>query len=119
MGRKTYESIGRPLPQRNNVILTRDINYTALSCLTLYSVEGVLNLANSLEEEVIIIGGSELYTQFLPYVNKLYITEIDATFVGDAYFTVINSDEWALSNAIYIPKGDKTPYNLIIKELIK
>lgn len=119
MGRKTFESIGRPLPQRNNVVLTRDINYTTPSCLTLYSVESVLNLAKSLEEEVIIMGGSELYTQFLPYVNKMHITEIDATFVGDAYFPEINPDEWYLSNAAYIPKGYKTPHDLIIKELIK
>lgn len=119
MGRKTFDSIGKPLPQRKNVILTRDTNYVALSCLTLYSIESVLNLGKSLEEEVIIIGGSELYTQFLPYVNKMYITEIDASFVGDSYFPEINPDEWSLSCAIYIPRGEKTPYNLIIKELIK
>lgn len=85
----------------------------------IYSIESVLNLGKSLEEEVIIIGGSELYTQFLPYVNKMYITEIDASFVGDSYFPEINPDEWSLSCATYMPKGEKTPYNLIIKELIK
>lgn len=119
MGRKTFDSIGKPLQHRKNVILTRDTNYVALNCLTLYSIESVLNLGKCLEEEVIIIGGCELYTQFLPYVNKMYITEIDASFVGDSYFPEINPDEWSLSFATYIPRGEKTPYNLIIKELIK
>ncbi|MCM3257118.1 dihydrofolate reductase [Paenibacillus lautus] len=119
MGRKTFDSIGKPLAHRKNVILTRDTKYVAANCLTLYSIESVLDLVRSIEEEVIIIGGSELYTQFLPYANKMYITEIDASFVGDSYFPDINPDEWSLSCATFIPKGKKTPYDLIIKEVIK
>ncbi|MBT2759983.1 dihydrofolate reductase [Paenibacillus sp. ISL-20] len=120
MGRKTFESIGKSLSNRTNLILTSDKSYTAEGCTVLHSIDDILDyVADNLPNETIVIGGSELYTQFLPYVNKMYVTEIDASFVGDSYFPEINPDEWYLSNAAYIPKGYKTPHDLIIKELIK
>ncbi|MFI2856944.1 dihydrofolate reductase [Paenibacillus sp. JSM ZJ436] len=120
MGRKTYESIGKPLPNRTNIILTSDALYSAEGCIVLQSLDEVLDYAvANMPNETVLIGGSQLYTQFLPYVNKMYITEIDAAFKGDAYFPEISTDEWVASDTKYIQKGINTPYNLIIKELNK
>lgn len=92
MGRKTFESIGRPLPKRKNIILTRDMNYKAESCILVNSVEEALKAAG--DGEVMIIGGAQIYAEFLPKANKMYLTFIDADFEGDAYFPEYNKDEW-------------------------
>lgn len=93
MGRKTYESIGRPLPGRKNVILTSDpsqFNDERLSFIS--SVEEGLKLAEV--EEVVIIGGDSVYKQFLPYCDILNVTEIDKEFKGDTFFPIIDENTW-------------------------
>ena len=85
MGRKTYESIGKPLPNRKNIILTRDKNYKSKQCIVVHSVEEALSAAGS-SEEAMVIGGSQVYHKFLPRTNKMYLTIIGADFEGDAYF---------------------------------
>src|SRR6188472_2703937 len=72
MGRKTHESIGKPLPNRQNIILTRDSNYVAAGCTVVTSVKAALQKAES--PEVFIIGGAEIYRQLLPQVQRLYLT---------------------------------------------
>jgi len=88
MGRKTYESIGRPLPGRTNIIVTRDQSYTAEGCLIVNSIEEALNEARQVEQkEIFIFGGAEIYKLALPYTNHLYLTLIDAEDnEADAYF---------------------------------
>lgn len=86
MGRKTYESIGRALPNRNNIILTHDDSLTLPGVSILHSIEEVLNLADQEEKELFIIGGGEIYKLFIPYANKLYITQIDTCIEGDTIF---------------------------------
>lgn len=94
MGRSTYESIGRPLKNRKNFVLSRDKNYKPHPDVTvLHSVEEVLNVLGK-EDEVMIIGGANVYEQFLPYANKLYITVIDKEFVADTYFPKVDLKEW-------------------------
>ena len=85
MGRKTFESIGRPLPDRINIIITRDENYKAEGCIVAHSMEEALKAAEN-HKEAMIIGGSQIYKEFLPKANKMYLTSIDADFEGDAYF---------------------------------
>ena len=85
MGRKTFESIGKPLAGRKNIILTRDKGYTREGCLVVHSIEEALKEIKD-EQESFIIGGGEIYSIFLPYANKLYITYIDHEFQGDTYF---------------------------------
>lgn len=92
MGRKTFESIGRPLPNRKNIILTRDKNYEAEGCKVVHSVEEALKFANA--NEVMVIGGAQIYKEFLPVANKMYLTLIDEDFEGDAYFPEYNIYEW-------------------------
>jgi len=85
MGRKTFDSIGRPLPGRRNVIISRNPNYQAAGCDVVHSIEEALKLVRE-SEEVMLIGGATLYEQALPLAQRLYLTLIDAEFEGDAWF---------------------------------
>ena len=84
MGQKTYESIGRPLPKRKNIILTRDEKYKASGCFVTYSIDDALKLAG--EGEVFVIGGGQIYTQMIEMADKLYLTVIDKDAPADTYF---------------------------------
>lgn len=94
MGRKTFESIGHPLVNRRNVVITRDDKFKAKGVETVKSIEKAIALFEDSEEEVFIIGGGEIYNQVIKYANKLYITHIDTTFEdADIFFPTIGS-EW-------------------------
>ncbi len=93
MGRRTYESIGRPLPGRTTVILTRDPDFRAEGCLTATSVETAI-VACGDDPEVFFVGGGEIYRQVLPLARRLYLTEIQADFHGDAHFPDYDPGEW-------------------------
>ncbi len=93
MGRKTFESIGKPLPDRTNIIMTRDENYKAEGCIVVHSVDEALKSAEG-NEEVMVIGGAQIYKEFFPRANKMYLTVIDNDFEGDVYFPEYNRDEW-------------------------
>lgn len=93
MGRKTFESIGRPLPGRTTVILTRDAGYRPPQCLTAASLEAALAACGD-DGEVFFVGGAEIYAQALPLADRLYLTEIDARFEGDARFPEFDAREW-------------------------
>lgn len=86
MGRKTFESIGRPLPSRRNIVLTRDKDFSVPGVEIIHSFEDVLQLAIAEENETFIIGGGEIYTLFIPYANKLYLTLVDIDIKGDILF---------------------------------
>ncbi len=85
MGRKTFESIGRPLPGRRNIIITRNSQYSAQGIETVTTPEAALELVKA-EEEVMIIGGGNIYQQFLPNADRLYLTFIDLEVEGDTQF---------------------------------
>ena len=85
MGRKTFESIGRPLPGRRNIVITRNPQYDAQGIELAYSLEEAIKLAGDVEE-IMIIGGQQIFTESLPLADRLYITEIDYAFEGDTYF---------------------------------
>lgn len=91
MGRKTYESIGKPLPGRKNIVLTRDLNYKAEGCSVVHSPEDVLK-GEQLGDEIFVIGGDAVFKAFEPYVSRLYLTKIDYEFDGDTYFTMDYTD---------------------------
>ena len=95
MGRKTYESIGRLLPNRKNIIVTRNSEYQLAGAHVFNSLEAAIESCST-EEQVFIIGGSEIYGQALPLADKLYITEVLHDFDGDAFFPEINFEEWSL-----------------------
>lgn len=96
MGRKTFESIGRPLPNRKNIILTRDKEYTQEKCLIINSVQEILNFAKSKPHyEIFIIGGAQIYSEFLPHADRLYITKVNAELTNlDAFFPKWNEQKY-------------------------
>jgi dihydrofolate reductase len=92
MGRKTYESIGRPLPNRTNVIITRDQQYEAAGCTVVHSLAKALEICRANNEtEAFIIGGGEVYNQSLVLADKLYVTEVKAEVPGDVFFPAIDA----------------------------
>lgn len=93
MGRKTYETIGKPLPQRKNIILTHDQNYKVEGCIVVHTIDESLKVAGD-AEEVMVIGGSQIYKEFLTKANRMYLTFIDAKVDGDTYFPEYNIEEW-------------------------
>ena len=97
MGRKTFESLGRPLPKRKNIIITRNRDYSAEGCIVTHSVEDALKATND-AKEVMIIGGAEIYKLFIPIANKIYFTKIKekSYYIGDTHFPEFNEGEWEL-----------------------
>ncbi|MEO1889666.1 MAG: dihydrofolate reductase [Cycloclasticus sp.] len=93
MGRKTYESIGKPLPGRENIVITRDKAFTVDGVTIVNSIDAALSVSQQYDE-VMIIGGASFYQQMLPMVNRLYLTLVHHTFDADAFFPDINEDEW-------------------------
>lgn len=94
MGRKTYESIGKPLPQRTNIVLTRNPRFVAPGCLVVTSSEEAIQYAKSENKEIFIIGGAEIYQQLLPEIQRIHLTLIHHHFAGDTYFPELNPHEW-------------------------
>jgi len=93
MGRKTYESIGRPLPGRDNIVISADSGYQAEGCQVVHSVEQALEAAGSCEEAM-IIGGANLYRQTLENADRLYLTLVKAEPEGDTWFPEIELQQW-------------------------
>ena len=93
MGRKTFESIGKPLSKRTNIILTYARDYRAEGCIVTHSIEEALDTASGCEE-IMIIGGVSIYTVFLPRADRLYLTCIHDCFEGDVYFPVFDLTDW-------------------------
>ncbi len=94
MGRKTFDSFGgRPLPERTNIVVTRDRDYRAEGAVVVYSIDEALKAAGD-AEEVMIIGGASFYEQMLPRADRLYITLVHGQFEGDAWFPEFSMDEW-------------------------
>lgn len=107
MGRKTYESIGRPLPNRENIILTRDETYKAEGCTVINNINQVLGRT----DEIFVIGGAELYNQFIDRADRLYVTLIDEEFEGDTFFPKIDEDIWHVASKTEGVRDEKNPYD--------
>lgn len=95
MGQNTYLSLGKPLPDRTNIILSLDPKFTAPGCFIFNSPEKALDYAeNSGEAECFIIGGGQIYKLFINLADKIYLTRVRGNFPGDTYFPEINMSEW-------------------------
>ena len=120
MGRKSYQSIGRPLPKRTNVIVTRDPFFIASGCVVMHSLEEALAFAkNNGEEEAFIIGGGEIYRQAMPLLEKLYLTEVDLEVDGTVFFPKIKEEEWTEISSEKHPPDEKNEHNYIFRVLKK
>jgi dihydrofolate reductase len=97
MGRRTFESIGRPLPGRHNIVVTRQPDYEAPGCEVVSSVAAALSAAAALHPaEILVIGGATLYAALLPQASRLYLTYVAGHFPGDTYFPRIDESEWSI-----------------------
>ncbi|WP_148253108.1 dihydrofolate reductase [Aidingimonas lacisalsi] len=99
MGRKTFASIGRPLPGRLNIVVTRDESFSHDGVSVCHDLPSALKLADAQAiiddtEEIMVMGGAQIYTQALPYAERLYLTEVDTELTGDTYFPQRSDAEW-------------------------
>jgi dihydrofolate reductase len=108
MGRKTYDSIGRPLPRRRNVILTKNAKFTAEGCEVIHSIDEVLEQFR--DEELFVIGGTEMFRLFLPHVSRMYVTQIEHEFEADVFFPEMDMTEWQLASSEQGVQDEKNPY---------
>ena len=116
MGEKTYESIGKPLPGRTNIVITRQADYQPEGVKVVNSVEAARELAESVclidgQEEAMIMGGAEIYTLALPHTDRLYLTEVHADVEGDAFFPEYDKSLWQeVAREDFAAEGPN-PYN--------
>lgn len=94
MGRKTFESLGKPLPNRTNILITRDKNYKAEGCVVANSLKEALKAALKVDENPFILGGADIYTQAMPFADKLDITYVHHQFDADVFFPEIDKTIW-------------------------
>ena len=111
MGRKTFESIGRPLPGRRNLVISRNPDYPAEGIEVVGSVEAALALlAGSSVEELMVIGGGHLYAEMLPSADCLYLTRIDLAVEGDTRFPAFDDGQWQRVDCESHPADEKNPH---------
>ena len=117
MGRKTWESIGRPLPGRRNIVVTRRQGYAAAGAEVVSSLDDALARAGDVTD-VFVIGGGELYAQALPRADRLFLTEIDADFDGDTFFPAVERSAWReASRETHPPEPDRPfSYSFVVYE---
>lgn len=123
-GRKTYESIGKPLPNRTMIIVTRQADFQAAngseSCLVAHSVEAALELAQARgETEVFVIGGAEIYAQTLNLADRLYLTLVEAEVAADAFFPTYDANDWSEQETIFHAADEKHPFAFTFKTLAR
>lgn len=120
MGRKTFESFGgRSLPDRHNIVITRDADYTLAQASVVHSIEQAMQVAGDVEE-VMIIGGASFYEQMLPLAERLYLTFVHADIEGDAWFPTVDFSQWREIERHDIAADEKNAYahSLVIFERI-
>jgi dihydrofolate reductase len=118
VGRKTFESIGKPLPGRQIIIVTRDRKYRREGCLIVHSVEDAISLARSRgESEVFVCGGAEIYARALPLAEKIYFTLVDAEVAADTFFPEWNEQEWREQESIHSEADEKNEYPHVFRVL--
>ncbi len=112
MGRKTFESIGRPLPNRTNIVITSNPTFKAPGCIVVTSIdEAIQHALSNNNEEIFIIGGANVFQQSMPYVSRIYLTIVHEEFEGDAFFPEINMNEWNEMESITHAADDENDYS--------
>lgn len=116
MGRKTYDSIGKPLPNRTNIVITRDTGFSAEGIKVVHTLDAAIELAEaecviSGNEEVIIMGGAEIYKLAQPRADRLYVTLVHAEVAGDAYFPEVDFDQYNLDSREDFAADGPNPYD--------
>ena len=118
MGRKTFESFPKPLPNRTHVLITRQKNYNPEGCIVVNSIEDAFEICPK-NEDVFLIGGAEIYKLGLPFTDKIELTFINETFEADAFFPEIDFSEWKLTNEEFHPKDEKHGHDFSFQTYIR
>ncbi|PJJ10591.1 dihydrofolate reductase [Flavobacterium sp. 1] len=118
MGRKTFESFPKPLPNRTHVIITRQKDYNPKDCIVVDSIEKALAVCPE-NETSFIIGGGEIYNLGIPFADQLEITKVHHSFEADAFFPEINSDDWKEVQKEFNPIDDKHQFAYTYQTFIK
>ncbi|NLP58601.1 dihydrofolate reductase [Lutibacter sp. B1] len=118
MGRKTYESLGKPLPNRTNIIITRNTNYKAKGCIVVNSLQEAITAAKN-DENPYILGGAEIYKQAIKIADKLDLTFIHHTFEADAFFPEIDTSIWKVTSREDFKADEKNKYDYSFVTYIK
>lgn len=119
MGRKTFESFPKPLPNRTHVIITRQKDYTAEGCIVVNSLEEALKACPQ-DEEVFVIGGGEIYNQSIDTADKIELTRIHGVSPeADAFFPEIDPSKWKMIEEVFHPKDEKHAYDMAFQTYVK
>jgi dihydrofolate reductase len=120
MGRKTWESIGRPLPGRTMIVLTRQTDYQPIGCLVAPSLNEGLEIARrNGEKEVFVIGGAKVFRQALPMADRIYLSRVEGIFAADAFFPELPQGFWKTVKQTVYPSNDHNPFTFIFEILEK
>ena len=112
MGRKTFESIGKPLPGRHNIVISRN-GFSADGITSVNSIDAALKSVSDVDE-VMVIGGANIYRQMIDKADRMYLTHVDAECKGDAWFPEFDAASWNIINELFIKKDEKNNYNFNI-----
>lgn len=112
MGRKTWDSLGRPLPGRMNIVITRDPSFAPQGAVVAHSLQAACEAARieatrADNPAIFVIGGGEIFKQALPFADRMYITEILASIDGDTFFPAFDADKWKAVDVQMVPQGEK------------
>ena len=113
MGRRTWESIGKPLPNRLNIVVTRQEDYAAEDVTVVHSLEDGIVAAGT--QRIFLVGGGEMYKEALPIASKMHITRIDALIDGDTKFPEIDDSIWQCRSRVNRSADEKNPYDLVFE----
>src|SRR5690606_31106012 len=120
MGRKTFESIGRVLPNRKHIVITKSTTDFPNEVEIVHDIETIVKLSeDNNEEELFVIGGGNIFKQLLPYADKLYVTLINETFEGDVFFPVISMEEWEEVSREKGIQNERNPYEYYFIQYVR
>lgn len=112
MGRNTFESLGKPLAGRTNIVITRQENWSAPGVQVVKSLDDAIAAAADTDaKESFVIGGGEIYKQAMPLAQRIYLTRVHGTFEGDTYFPVVEEQQWELLSNLDFPADEKHAYS--------
>lgn len=118
MGRKTFESFPKPLPNRTHIVISRQADYVKEGCIVVNSLEEAIQIAPK-DQETFVIGGGEIYALALPIADKIDLTRVHATFEADAFFPDFDASAWQLTTEEYHPKDEKHQYDFTFQTYIR
>ena len=119
MGRKTYESIGKPLPNRTNIVISRKTDWFEEGILIVGSIKEALKFAKKIDEDIFILGGGNIYQQTIDLADKLEVTVVDAELKADTFFPEINAKNWQKTDEICHEKDEKNSYDFCFQTYLR